>query len=223
MTALDLDVASFEDGDNVFDVADVTWVFSRVDNFVDELPPDQREYARGLPEVRANEFSSGRRSARAALTHLGCAEPTVAREGRRPVFPTGFVGSIGHTRKMATACCGPSTTYHGIGCDIERCDRAMSDRVTRRITVDVEASSVSALDHGQTLVFAAKEAIYKAVNPITDEYFDFLDVVLSVDLGNQSFSGKCVGPRRSAPVIDSGRGAFGRYRDHWVALFLIAR
>jgi enterobactin synthetase component D len=115
---------------------------------------------------RRSEFLAGRLMAALALRQAGLPE-AVGRAGRAPVWPEGVAGSITHSKDRAIA--AVSTRYRGLGLDCEALvttDRAMQLAAT--IFSETEAQlRPDALPFGTffTLVFSAKEAVYKALSP----------------------------------------------------------
>jgi enterobactin synthetase component D len=101
-----------------------------------------------------------------ALRQAGLPE-AVGRAGRAPVWPEGVAGSITHSKDRAIA--AVSTRYSRLGLDCEALvttDRAMQLAAT--IFSETEARlRPDALPFGTffTLVFSAKEALYKALSP----------------------------------------------------------
>ena len=73
------------------------------------------------------------------------------------------------------------------------------------------------------MVFSAKEAIYKAINPLTGEFLAFGDVELDIDPLAGDFHARCGGNLRSAVPVAAGRGHWAVYRAHWLVVFLIPR
>lgn len=141
----------------------------------------------GLPDElnaavpkRRSEFLAGRLVAALALRQAGLPE-AVGRQGRAPVWPESAVGSITHSRDRAIA--AVSTSYQGLGLDCEALVPA--DRATQlaaSIFTEAEARfRPEALPFATffTLVFSAKEALYKALSPRLSRVPGFLDVSLT--------------------------------------------
>lgn len=134
--------------------------------------------------ARSNEFSDGRQLAAELLFHLK-APITVVGVGsnREPLWPTGFVGSISHSRQRVAAAVASNSHYRAIGLDIEYIINAEMLPCLLRTCVSKEELAlqpVSALDYAEffTLCFSAKEAFYKCLFPLCNEFFDFSDVVV---------------------------------------------
>ncbi len=73
------------------------------------------------------------------------------------------------------------------------------------------------------MLFSAKEAIYKAINPLTGEFLGFGDVELDIDPAAGEFRARCRRNLRSAAPVAAGRGHWAVYRAHWLVVFLIPR
>lgn len=150
---------------------------------------------------RQGEFLAGRLAARLALRPYGLGEETVAiGQNREPRWPAGMEGSISHSQLlgqgMALCAVRPGKAGLGLGLDLEAwLDARQADQLWPGI-VDKEewgrlASGAAAADlslaEGLTLVFSAKESLFKALYPRVGRYFDFLDASWS-GMGVQTLS-----------------------------------
>jgi enterobactin synthetase component D len=143
-----------------------------------------------LPESLANavlkrqvEFAAGRLCARQALQKLGCDSPATLAIGqhRAPLWPAGYLGSISHGDGLAIAVVAAAREWHGMGIDIEcvLSNQAAQPLVEHLMTASELAIGGNAgltLEHWLSLVFSAKESLFKALYPFVGRYFDFLDV-----------------------------------------------
>ncbi len=195
--------------------SDIELVIGRIDVFDSAMTVAESETFRGS---RRADFSSGRRVARLALERQGFVD-TIERADRRPVWPAGAVGSITHAAGRAIAIVAHACDYRGIGIDLEALD-AVSGEVAERIAAPHEHPQCTG---GGALIFSAKEAIYKAVNPIVGEYLPFRAVEIGWDLGAQSFSANTVEDRPSRSAVAAGQGRFQRVGDCWLTVFTVAR
>jgi enterobactin synthetase component D len=137
-------------------------------------------------ESRRIEFLAGRLAAREALSAAGCDKPAALpiAQGRWPEWPKGFTGSIAHSHGLAWAAAGPTggpRAVRAVGIDLERIledDRAA--RLAPAILSEAEQSrnEVATLGWGPyvSLLFSAKEALYKCLNPLFGVEFDFHDL-----------------------------------------------
>lgn len=134
----------------------------------------------GAVPKRRSEFLAGRACAALALRQAGKAED-VPRHGRAPVWPTGIAGSITHSRDRAIA--AVSTHYAAVGLDCEALvapDRAL--QLAAAIFSEAESRlRPEPLSFASffTLVFSAKEALYKALSSRLDRVPDFRDATLT--------------------------------------------
>ncbi len=148
------------------------------------LPEEAACLGRSVP-TRAQEFAAGRLCARRALREFGVVDfPLLVGEQREPLWPAGFVGSITHTAGLCAAVVGERRRFAGIGVDAEIAGRVKPE-LWPRICVAEETSWLASLPEGEraaaaTLVFAAKEAFYKAQFPLVHEWLNFHDVCIDV-------------------------------------------
>ena len=164
--------------------------FSRTEYQVDvqineaEIPPQLSEAV----QRRKAAYVAGRASARAALLAAGAATGEVGYgEKNAPNWPQGWVGSITHTETsenqgVAAAAVGSLGAHRSIGIDSEQWASLETAREIReQVAVPEEMEILSFLKEEQalTVLFSAKEAIYKAVAPLVGVFFDFEDARLA--------------------------------------------
>ena len=201
-------------------VPGVALVVTEVGDHRPALFPGEAAHAASLAEGRARQFAAGRVAARAALARVGGAAVEIGRVGRRPAWPANAVGSIAHTGSLAVAAAAAQRACRGVGVDVER-ETAVSAAVAERLLSESERAWLPAPEW-RTMLFSAKEAVYKAVNPITGEFLGFRDVELAIDAERQAFRAQCRDGLESAAVAAAGRGHWARYRAHWIVLFVVA-
>lgn len=129
-----------------------------------------------LPKRQA-EFLAGRALARLALLQSGATQTHIPiGPDRAPVWPPGFSGSLSHARGHA-ACLvrqGPAL----VGVDVEtllqgnalRAVRQLSCTASDRALIDAAGWPEGALE---TLVFSAKETLFKLLYPVVRRHFGF--------------------------------------------------
>ncbi|WP_160115084.1 4'-phosphopantetheinyl transferase family protein [Bryocella elongata] len=129
---------------------------------------------------RRGEFALGREIAAQLLAELGSAETAVGvAEDRSPLWPAGFIGSITHTTTWCGVAVALRDEVRGIGIDIER-------MVSEKDSAAVSAVCLNAAERrliascadplrAITICFAAKESLFKCLNPVTGTWFDFLE------------------------------------------------
>lgn len=137
--------------------------------------------------ARKYEFIAGRLAVASLLGRLGRKPEWLGISGRRPVWPQDITGSISHTTALiAVVVALPCTGIRSIGIDIERLDcDAATMRALRICFSDAEWGRLVAVPYGPLIGFAAKESLFKCVNPITDLFLDFADAeVTEIDATN---------------------------------------
>lgn len=131
--------------------------------------------------MRQAEFCYGRVAASAALQDLGLAKIEVPVGAQRePVWPQGVLGSISHIDGLAGAAVAACTHLDGLGIDLERTTRGESQAALRETVLDAEELTLLKRIHGTltleekvTLVFSAKESLYKAAYRTVGRLFGF--------------------------------------------------
>ncbi len=139
---------------------------------------------------RKAEFIAGRYCAAKCLEQLGINTLVVEMNAdRSPQWPAGVCGSISHSRGVAMAVATCSQEVRGIGIDIEN---ELSVDTAKRISSQILNADELALyqqvyaksldfERFMTMVFSAKESIYKALYPRVQRFFGF-DAVSLVSL-----------------------------------------
>jgi len=142
------------------------------------LPDEAADLGVNAVAKRVQEFAAGRLCARRALAEFGIVDfPIRVGAKRDPLWPEGYVGSITHTDGRCAAVVGERSGFLGLGLDVEQTGR-VSSSLQSRICVASELEWLAGLSTAEagaaaTLVFAAKEAFYKAQFPIVGEWLYF--------------------------------------------------
>ena len=145
-----------------------------------ELPSELR---RAIPR-RQRQFRAGRFCALEALRMLVPAR-TFTSPGRAaggaPVWPEGMTGSITHTDDFTSAAVAHATDVAAIGIDSEQVvSNARARAVVSVVSqpVELERAREAGCDTAQalTLVFSAKESIFKCLHPLVGVWIGFHDV-----------------------------------------------
>ncbi|WP_020594002.1 4'-phosphopantetheinyl transferase family protein [Kiloniella laminariae] len=127
-----------------------------------------------IPKRQA-EFLAGRYCAGKACKNItGAFETFPIGAAREPLWPKGLQGSISHTAGYAIAAVCKNRT---IGLDVEELV-PLADYETIRKYVCTEAEISLLLEilppqQALTAIFSAKEAIYKAIYPLVQQFVDF--------------------------------------------------
>jgi enterobactin synthetase component D len=144
---------------------------------------------------RQLDFAAGRYCAREAIRRCSPADAdAVIASGpsREPLWPQGIVGAITHTRGYASVAVARMQDARGIGLDAERwMENDVAARVLDSIAERAEVATVAgacgwSAARALTLIFSAKETLFKCLFPAVQRYFDFLDAALvSADVGRR--------------------------------------
>lgn len=136
------------------------------------FPQEALAVQRAVPARKA-EFAGGRQAARDALAKLGCPPmPILVGEGRAPIWPEGFCGSITHTDGMCLAFAGQSRLFRSIGIDLDL-DKPLPADLIREVALSAELPVQTDLTLVARRIFSAKEALFKAQYPLTKAYIGF--------------------------------------------------
>ena len=174
-----------------FDATDLSGDQAAFDDIA--IPDDLRA---AVPK-RQLHFRAGRFCAMEALRALAPLrrfDGVPRGRGGAPEWPAGVTGSITHTEAFASAAVALTGETRGIGIDSER---IMADERARRVA-DVVASPSELAQTGTmgwtlaetlTIVFSAKETIFKCLHPQVGRMFDYHDVrIEAVDAVAGTFS-----------------------------------
>ena len=199
-------------------------VLGRVGDFCRELGEQERSIVDSSCQKRKEQFSSGRRVAKFALNQLGTPTQAIVQRAKFPEFPENYVGSIAHANRFAFAGVGQQDRYQGIGVDILP-SAAVSVQVATRVLLDEERETVASLQNTnlRTAFFCAKEAVFKAMYPLTRQYFGFMDVRISFSWDLHSFHVSSTGSRLEPTIAESGVGYVDIIAGHYLTLFVVER
>jgi enterobactin synthetase component D len=171
---------------------------------------------RAVPKRRL-EFRAGRFCAREALERLvpswGRAPVPIGID-RAPVWPAGVLGSITHADGFAAAVVARAADARGLGLDSERIiDASAMDAVAELATTHGELAALVHVRLSEavvlTLVFSAKESLFKCLYPLVGRYFDFEDAtVVDVSEETSTFTTELRIPLGSFPAMARMRGRF---------------
>lgn len=165
---------------------------------------------------RRAEFLAGRALSQACLSLLNRSPVEIATgPNREPIWPKGIVGSITHSKGRCAAILSKNADLL-IGVDIEEVANGSALDSIFHVTLQpdetdlIQTQDALTTDMLATLVFSAKETLYKALFPIVQQFFGFdhaeLDAVprknrlrlrLTKPLGDQFRAGACFDVRYS--------------------------
>jgi 4'-phosphopantetheinyl transferase EntD len=172
------------------------------------MTPERPALATSVVKVR-RASGTARIVARALLAQLGHARcPVPKAPSGAPVWPSGIVGSLAHDDRVAVAAIARRLDIEALGIDVEPAEMLPSD-LLEMVATPRERLAIAADPYRGRLIFAAKEAVYKAVNPLDQVFLDHHDV--EVDLAGRT------------AVVRDGREVALRFAmaSHLVALAFI--
>jgi 4'-phosphopantetheinyl transferase EntD len=143
------------------------------------LPEEAGAFAASVVKVR-RASGAARIVARGLLAKIGrpqCALPKG--EGGAPVWPADVVGSMSHDSRVAVAAIASRRDCSALGIDVEPAESLPPELLDLVITPR-ERSRIDEDPCGGRLLFAAKEAVYKAVYPLDHIFLDHHDVEVSL-------------------------------------------
>ena len=194
-----------------------------------EAPPLREESALVERAVlrRRREFAAGRACARRALELLGFPPaPLPAGPNRAPLWPEGAVGSITHCGDYCAAAVARTATVRALGIDAEL-NEPLPPGVAELVCTPAERDWVSAAGpgpvHWPTLIFSAKESLYKAWQPLTGGWLGYLDAELHLDCQAGTFQATPA-ERAGTPAgleLNGLRGRFAATPTHLLTAVLL--
>ena len=159
------------------------------------LNEEQAILGENASEKRVQEFTLGRAAAHRALEQLGYRErfAILKGEGREPIWPPYYVGSITHSNEWGIAAASSDRTADSIGIDLQLVPEEFNLAVLDRIAFDSEKRWVLESNEPSrnfALLFSAKESVYKALFPLTNRVLGFKEAELVWDPRYQSFEAR---------------------------------
>jgi enterobactin synthetase component D len=168
-------------------------------------------------ENRRREFDAGRQCAAEALRLAGAqhwSEEVGAGPAGEPLWPDGFVGSITHSRGLVAAAVASRHHASALGIDLEHVvAEERASRVSRIVLHACESRlKADGLDETTrfTLIFSAKEALFKCLYPVVLRRFGYRDAaVRRIDTTTGTFRIELITPLGAA--FPRGHSFTGRY------------
>lgn len=153
------------------------------------------KHIQGACKKRRAEYLAGRYCARKALSikSIQCDEIKTGSQ-REPLWPHGVSGSISHASNTAVSAVGLISDYPHVGIDCE--DLIAEEKIPDIQSMilqknELESLSPHPLNKSElfSLIFSAKESLFKALYPYVQCYFDFQDAkFISIDSKQQNFT-----------------------------------
>lgn len=167
---------------------------SQDDLFENEEPAIRHAVAR-----RRREFIGGRIVARAAMASLGVrAQSVPVGPDRAPIWPQGLVGSITHSDSWCGAAVARADEVGAIGIDIEEAGVVGPD-LWPIVCTAAELEWLRTLPEQEragaaTILFSAKESVFKAQYPLTGRMLDHQQVGIRIAMDGCRFVAEVADP-----------------------------
>ena len=146
------------------------------------LPEELNALAGSVVKVR-RASGAARIVARKLLLRFGHAERPIPRStGGKPVWPDGIVGSMAHDAEVAIAAVAARKDFLSVGIDVEPAE-ALATNLLDIVATAKERDKIEDDPYGGRVLFAVKEAIYKAVYPLDGIFLDHHDVEVNLSGG----------------------------------------
>jgi 4'-phosphopantetheinyl transferase EntD len=174
-------------------------------------PREQAQIAKAVAKRRA-EYTTARYLARDALAELGIGDPEqvdvalVKGESGGVQWPRKVVGTLTHCAGFRGAVVGFKMGVRTVGIDAEP-HLPLPDNVLPTVSVASERAALAARPddglHWDRLLFCAKEATYKAWNPVTGRWLGFEDAEIGFTrTDSRAEPGRASGEFTSRILID---------------------
>ncbi len=142
------------------------------------IHPQERCLYTGVVDKVRDQTATGRLLAREVLRNMGVSPRAILRnEGGAPDFGAGVVGSIAHDDEFAVCVAGAGVNV-AIGVDVEPALPLPAELLHDVAVTYEERAAVDRDAVFARLLFAAKEAVYKACFPVERVFYEFADVRL---------------------------------------------
>lgn len=183
---------------------------------LDTLLPAERPFVEQSVEKRRLDFATGRHRARAALATLGLEAASCAigvGEHRQPMWPAGVIGSITHCEGRYAAAVARYGEFVALGIDVEQ-NVELTDDVVRATSHARESAALPAVAglSWPTVLFSAREAVFKAWYPRVGTWLDFLDVTIELDPASGAFGVQFLGAQERRARLAGLLGLNGNVR-----------
>jgi 4'-phosphopantetheinyl transferase EntD len=143
------------------------------------MPQEAPAFAASVEKVR-RASGAARTLARQLLAQLGHSDwPLVKGAAGAPIWPAGIVGSLAHDRRVAIAAVARRREFVGVGVDVEPSEQLPAD-LLEMVATPRERTKIVDDPYRGRLLFAAKEAVYKAVYPLDGTFLEHHDVEVSL-------------------------------------------
>ncbi|NRA80054.1 MAG: 4'-phosphopantetheinyl transferase superfamily protein [Pseudoalteromonas sp.] len=175
---------------------------------------------------RQAEYLAGRYVASKALTELGHHVTNIPTgKHRSPIWPKGVLASITHTNELAACAVKHDSKHQYLGIDFENwLTHSIASQISRSLIHTNEEELLFKNNKNKillfTLIFSAKESLFKALYPSVGFYFDFSAAkVISVDYRKREF--KITLNKNLSEHLRRGQSFNGNYKIYSKGIFTI--
>jgi 4'-phosphopantetheinyl transferase EntD len=152
------------------------------------LPEEQRAFATSVEKVR-RASGAARIVARRLMAQMGQLQQAVPRSASgAPVWPAGLVGSLAHNSQVAVAALARRMDFSSLGIDVEAAE-PLEAGLLNLVVTPTERKAIADDPCGGRLLFAIKEAVYKAANPLDGVFLEHHDVEVNFAAGTAAVRG----------------------------------
>lgn len=178
------------------------------------LPEEARSIPSRQPMMR-RASGAARWIARGLLANMGLNDVAVLRASSgAPVWPPGITGSLAHDDETAVAAVAPIGHIAALGIDVEPA-HPLPDDIFALVAIPADRTDITDRHLAGRILFAAKEAVYKAAYPLDREVLGYEDITVDLNAGAaMTKTGRrarlvyCVAPRVVVlAFVDGGRGS----------------
>jgi 4'-phosphopantetheinyl transferase EntD len=143
------------------------------------LPEEFSAFATSVTKVR-RASGAARIVARELLRQIGQPRYAISKSASgAPVWPDGIVGSMAHDAEIAVAAIAQRRDLLSVGVDVEPAE-PLDPGLLEIVATTNERSIIQSDPNLGRLLFAVKEAVYKAVYPLDGLFLDHHDVEVSL-------------------------------------------
>ena len=158
-------------------------------------PEEFGAFAKSVVKVR-RASGAARIVARELLATLGQPPRAILKSASgAPTWPDGYVGSLAHDARIAVAAVASRRNYLGLGVDVEPAEVLDPDLIDVIATAQ-ERQRMDNDPYAGRVLFAVKEAVYKAVYPLDQVFLDHHDVEVGLASGTATVNNGRVVPFR---------------------------
>jgi 4'-phosphopantetheinyl transferase EntD len=159
------------------------------------LPEERDAFATSVVKVR-RASGAARIVARELLSRLGQEQHAIPKSvSGSPVWPSGVTGSLAHDAEIAVAAVAMQRDVLSVGVDIEPAAALDPELLPIVATANERKAAQRGPCHGR-LLFAVKEAVYKAVYPLEGTFLEHHDVEVNLETGTATVQGTRIVPIR---------------------------